>query len=120
MATPPAPAASATCPSCGATAPMGSRFCNQCGASLAGPGPGAASAPMPTGTAPSSAASGSAAPPVDIRQTVDGDRGMLKRLQMLIPGFKGYRQGEDDRAADSLLRLQVADRVHRAVAAVQD
>jgi len=33
---------------------------------------------------------------------------------LLIPGFRGYRQGEDDRAADSILRLQVADRVHRA------
>jgi hypothetical protein len=37
---------------------------------------------------------------------------------LLLPGFRGYRQGEDDRAADSLLRLQVADRVHRAAGIV--
>jgi hypothetical protein len=57
------------------------------------------------------------APPpavVDIRQKVDQDRGFLKKLQLLLPGFRGYRQGEDDRAADSMLRMQVADRVHRA------
>jgi hypothetical protein len=51
---------------------------------------------------------------VDIRQTVEGDRGILKRLQLLVPGFRGYREGEDLRAADSLLRRQVADKVHNA------
>jgi hypothetical protein len=56
--------------------------------------------------------------PVDIRQRVDQDRGFLKKLQLLLPGFRGYRQGEDDRAADSILRLQVADRVHRAATIV--
>ncbi len=40
-------------------------------------------------------------------------------MQLLIPGFRGYRQGEDDRAADSLLRLQVADRVHQALMSIQ-
>lgn len=45
---------------------------------------------------------------------------MLKRLQLLIPGFRGYRQGEDDRAADSLLRMQVADRVHQALQTIQN
>jgi hypothetical protein len=44
---------------------------------------------------------------------------LLKRVQLLIPGFRGYRQGEDDRAADSLLRLQVADRVHQTLASIQ-
>ncbi|MCI4317703.1 MAG: hypothetical protein L3J96_04125 [Thermoplasmata archaeon] len=57
---------------------------------------------------------------MDIRVKVDSDRGVLKRLQLLIPGFRGYRQGEDIRASDSLLRLQVADRVHLAVTTVQD
>lgn len=66
-------------------------------------------APQP-GTSPAS--------PVDIRQRVDQDRGFLKKVQLLLPGFRGYRQGEDDRAADSILRLQVADRVHRAGAIV--
>jgi hypothetical protein len=42
---------------------------------------------------------------------VDQDRGALKRLQLLIPGFRAYRLGEDVRAADALLRIQVADRL---------
>ncbi|MGI0133213.1 MAG: hypothetical protein ACREDK_09060, partial [Thermoplasmata archaeon] len=70
-------------------------------------------------SAPTSPGAPSAGTPVDIRTRVEDDRGMLKRLQLLIPGFRGYRQGEDLRAADSLLRLQVADRVHGAVTALQ-
>ncbi|MCI4325622.1 MAG: hypothetical protein L3K00_07065 [Thermoplasmata archaeon] len=70
--------------------------------------------PPPSGPRP-----GASPPsPVDIRQRVDQDRGFLKKVQLLLPGFRGYRQGEDDRAADSLLRLQVADRVHRAATIV--
>ncbi|MCI4358188.1 MAG: zinc ribbon domain-containing protein [Thermoplasmata archaeon] len=71
----------------------------------------------PTCGAPISATQ-AAAPgaPVDIRTRVDQDRGILKRLQLLIPGYRGYRQGEDLREADSVLRLQVADRVHSATA----
>jgi hypothetical protein len=48
---------------------------------------------------------------MDIRERVDQDRGALKRLQLLVPGYKTYRQGEDIRAADSMLRIQVADRL---------
>ena len=44
----------------------------------------------------------------DIRNQVDDSRGVLKRLQLLIPGFRGYRQLEDLRVADALLRKQVA------------
>lgn len=103
--TPPPPPASPTvaCPKCGAAAPAGARFCNACGSSLfvqSGSSTGTAAPP--------------AAPPVDIRQTVDSDRGVLKRLQLLVPGFRGYREGEDIRAADSLLRRQVADKVKSA------
>jgi len=66
------------------------------------------------------AASGGPAAPVDIRQTVDSDRGVLKRLQLLVPGFRGYRQMEDIRAADSQLRIQVANQVDRLLASLQD
>lgn len=45
----------------------------------------------------------------DIRQQVEEDRGLLKKIQMVIPGFRGYRKREDIRAADSILRLQMAD-----------
>ncbi|HTW56193.1 MAG TPA: zinc ribbon domain-containing protein [Thermoplasmata archaeon] len=94
-APPAAPTGPTACPKCGAAVPAGAKFCNACGASLA-------------------AAPAAGAPPVDIRQTVEGDRGVLKRLQLLVPGFRGYREGEDIRAADSLLRRQVADKVHNA------
>jgi hypothetical protein len=100
-----------TCPQCGATVAPDNRFCPKCGASLS------TSAVAPTSAGPALAPG---AAPVDIRQRVDDDRGMLKRLQLLVPGYRGYRQGEDARAADSFLRLQVADKVHRAVASVQD
>ncbi|MCZ0862745.1 hypothetical protein [Methanocorpusculum vombati] len=45
----------------------------------------------------------------DLRSKVEEDRGLLKKIQMGIPGFRGYRQKEDLRIADSLLRMQVAD-----------
>jgi hypothetical protein len=104
MATNPPPGPSpapttVTCPKCGAPVPSGARFCNACGASMAPP------------ASPSGAAG---QPPVDLRQRVDDDRGMLKRLQLLLPGYRGYRQGEDDRAADNLLRIQTADKIRNA------
>jgi hypothetical protein len=46
---------------------------------------------------------------VDIRDQVEDDRGLLKKIQLVIPGFRGYRKREDVRAADSILRLQMAD-----------
>ncbi|MFI5415420.1 MAG: zinc-ribbon domain-containing protein [Candidatus Lutacidiplasmatales archaeon] len=101
---PPAPSPAGggqTCPKCQTANAPDSRFCSRCGAALAGAAP-------PSG----------AGQPVDIRGRVDEDRGFLKKVQLLLPGFRGYRQGEDDRAADSILRLQVADRVHRAATVV--
>lgn len=98
----PTPVASSPCPKCGAAVPAGARFCNACGAALVASNPGVAPA------------ASAGAPPVDIRQTVEGDRGFLKRLQLLVPGFRGYREGEDVRAADSILRRQVADKVKNA------
>lgn len=47
----------------------------------------------------------------DIRTKVEEDRGMLKKIELFIPGFKGYRKREDLRAADSLLRQQLAMRM---------
>ena len=49
---------------------------------------------------------------VDLREKVEADRGLLKKIQVHVPGFAGYRRKEDIRAADSLLRLQIADRLH--------
>ncbi|MDV3244965.1 MAG: hypothetical protein LYZ66_07340 [Nitrososphaerales archaeon] len=47
----------------------------------------------------------------DIRQQVEASRGPLKKLQLLIPGLRGYRRLEDIRVSDQMLRNQVADRL---------
>ena len=47
----------------------------------------------------------------DIRQQVDDNRGPQKKLELLVPGLRGYRTLEDLRVADSLLRNQVADKL---------
>jgi len=47
----------------------------------------------------------------DIRQQVDDNRGIAKKLELLIPGLRGYRSKEDIRVSDELLRNQVADRL---------
>ena len=100
-----------TCPSCHAPLAAGVRFCGQCGAAVPAPGAGAS----PPGPAPV----GGPAPPVDLRQKVDADRGAIKKLQLLIPGYRGYRLGEDIRDADSLLRRQVADKLVAGLAQLQ-
>jgi cell division protein ZapA (FtsZ GTPase activity inhibitor) len=94
---PPAPGPAPLCPACHSPIPLAARFCPSCGAS--------------TTAAPARAPSA----PVDIRQAVDQDRGTLKKLQLLLPGYRGYRQGEDLRDADSILRRQIADKVHACV-----
>lgn len=53
---------------------------------------------------------------VDLRERVKEDRGLIKKIELAIPGFRGYRKREDLRIADSVLRRQLADRlknVHR-------
>jgi hypothetical protein len=49
----------------------------------------------------------------DIREQVEANRGALKKLQLLIPGLRGYRTKEDIRVSDELLRNQVADRMDK-------
>ncbi|HEV2316190.1 MAG TPA: zinc ribbon domain-containing protein [Thermoplasmata archaeon] len=108
MSTPPPPpaaptAAPTTCPHCNAPVAPDAKFCAQCGATLGTP------APPPAAGAPA----------VDIRSRVDQDRGALKKLQMLLPGYRGYRIDEDIRAADSLLRRQVADKLLDTIGQIQ-
>jgi hypothetical protein len=45
----------------------------------------------------------------DVRERVEADRGLLKKIQLLIPGYAGYRRREDIRGADNILRIQLAD-----------
>jgi hypothetical protein len=49
----------------------------------------------------------------DIRQQVEDNRGLAKKLELLIPGLRGYRSKEDIRVSDELLRNQAADRLDR-------
>lgn len=50
----------------------------------------------------------------DIRQQVDDNRGLLKKLELVVPGLRGYRNKEDIRVSDDLLRNQVADKIDLA------
>ena len=47
----------------------------------------------------------------DIRDRVEDDRGLLKKIQMVVPGFRGYRIREDLRDSDRLLRAELAKRL---------
>lgn len=44
----------------------------------------------------------------DVRSLIQGDRGLLKRIQATLPGYKIYRNCEDLRAADNILRKELA------------
>jgi len=47
----------------------------------------------------------------DIRKQVNASRGPQKNLELLIPGLRNYRKLDDLRAADGMLRNQVADKL---------
>jgi hypothetical protein len=47
----------------------------------------------------------------DIREKVEEDRGLIKKIQLHIPGYAGYRRREDIRLADNILRLYVTGQV---------
>lgn len=56
----------------------------------------------------------------DIRERVEEDRGPLKKFELLVPGFRGYRKVEDLRVSDELLRNQIADKLNRARGNLED
>ena len=56
----------------------------------------------------------------DIRQQVDANRGFLKKLELLVPGLSGYRDKEDIKVADDMLRNQVADKLNLAKSNLED
>jgi hypothetical protein len=47
----------------------------------------------------------------DIRERVEEDRGLLKKIQTYVPGFRGYRRKEDLRDADRMLRAQLSQKL---------
>ncbi len=50
----------------------------------------------------------------DLRERVEEDRGLLKRIQLHVPGFAGYRRREDLRQAENMLRIQMANSLKSA------
>jgi hypothetical protein len=56
----------------------------------------------------------------DIRETVKEDRGLLKRFQAFLPGYKKYRNCEDLRVADDLLRRELANQLQVIEEMVKD
>lgn len=56
----------------------------------------------------------------DIRSEVEKNRGLLKKIQVHLPLFKGYRQLEDLREADELLRKQISDILVSSLHNLQD
>lgn len=55
----------------------------------------------------------------NIRDAVTDSRGLIKKIQLIIPGFRGYRIKEDLRAADELLRKQISNKLNRAMSQLQ-
>ncbi len=45
----------------------------------------------------------------DLRDKVQRERTFLKKIELAIPGFRGYRKREDLRIADSMLRDYIAN-----------
>ena len=50
----------------------------------------------------------------DLRERIEDDRGLLKRIQLHVPGFAGYRRREDLRQAENMLRIQMANNLKSA------
>jgi len=56
----------------------------------------------------------------DIRSRVEEDQGILKKIQMFVPGFRGYRRKEDLRDADKMLRMQLAQKIAQQRRGLED
>lgn len=55
----------------------------------------------------------------DIRAVVEENRGLLKKIQLHIPGFRAYRSGDDLRVADALLRKQISETMNSTLQKLQ-
>lgn len=56
----------------------------------------------------------------DVRREVEDSRGLIKKIQLFLPFFRGYRKLEDLRAADALMRKQISDILQQALSALQE
>jgi hypothetical protein len=57
---------------------------------------------------------------VDFREKVKDDRGLLKKIELAIPGFRGYRKREDLRIADRLLREELVNILAQAARSIEE
>lgn len=55
----------------------------------------------------------------DFRDRVKADRGLIKMIQLAIPGYRGYRKKEDLRIADRLLREELANRFSGVITSLE-
>ncbi|WP_292367831.1 hypothetical protein [Methanoregula sp. UBA64] len=51
----------------------------------------------------------------DLRESVVDNRGLIKKIELAIPGFRGYRIREDLRASDNILRCYIADQIENEI-----
>lgn len=51
----------------------------------------------------------------DLIERVEKDRGLIKNIELAIPGFRGYRKREDIRDSDSLLRFELANKLREDI-----
>ncbi len=56
----------------------------------------------------------------NLREKIVENRGTWKKLQLKIPGLREYRNLEDLRAADQLLRKQVSDNLNESKSKMED
>ncbi|WP_292381304.1 hypothetical protein [Methanosarcina sp. UBA289] len=54
---------------------------------------------------------------VDVREQIERERGLLKKIQLAIPFYRGYRLEEDARASDIELRKQLGKEIETRVLA---
>ncbi len=55
----------------------------------------------------------------DLREKVKDERTFLKKIELAIPGFRGYRKREDLRIADSMLRDYIANKLQESARYIQ-
>jgi hypothetical protein len=56
----------------------------------------------------------------DIRAQIESNRGIGKKLELLVPGLKTYRKLDDVRVADNILRNQVSDKLDQTKSNLED
>jgi hypothetical protein len=73
-----------------------------------------------TASQPQDSSSGTTDSNPDIRTQIDQNRGIGKKLELLIPGLKTYRKLDDVRVADDILRNQVGDKLDQTKSNLED